>query len=61
MIPFDEAKKRVDELRKEIDYHAHRYYVMDDPEISDSEYDRLMDELTELEEQIGRASCRERV
>ena len=50
MISFDEAKKRVDELRKEIDYHAHRYYVMDDPEISDSEYDRLMDELTELEE-----------
>lgn len=32
-----------------IDYHNHRYYVMDDPEISDAEYDRLFDELLDLE------------
>ena len=50
MIPFEEAKKRIKELRKEIDHHAHKYYVLDDPEISDVEYDRLMEELTELED-----------
>ncbi len=51
MIPFEEAKRRIEELRKEIDRHAHKYYVLDDPEISDVEYDRLMEELTELEDQ----------
>ncbi|MBN2252839.1 MAG: NAD-dependent DNA ligase LigA [Kosmotogaceae bacterium] len=50
MIPFEEAKRRIEELRKEIDHHAHKYYVLDDPEISDVEYDRLMEELTELED-----------
>ncbi len=35
--------------RKSIEYHNHRYYVLDDPEISDAEYDRLMRELSELE------------
>lgn len=51
MIPFEEAKRRIEELRKEIDRHAYKYYVLDDPEISDVEYDRLMKELTELEDQ----------
>ncbi|WP_292598174.1 NAD-dependent DNA ligase LigA [Mesotoga sp. UBA6090] len=51
MIPFEEAKRKIEELRKEIDRHAHKYYVLDDPEISDVEYDRLMKELTELEDQ----------
>jgi DNA ligase (NAD+) len=36
-------------LRDKIRYHEHRYYVLDDPEISDAEFDRLMDELIELE------------
>ena len=40
---------RVRELREQIDYHNYRYYVLDDPEIPDSEYDRLMRELQELE------------
>jgi DNA ligase (NAD+) len=51
VIPFEEAKRRIEELRKEIDRHAYKYYVLDDPEISDVEYDRLIKELTELEDQ----------
>ncbi|MCX5813633.1 MAG: NAD-dependent DNA ligase LigA [Proteobacteria bacterium] len=46
----EEAKIRIEELRKEIDYHNHRYYVLDDPVISDAEYDRLMRGLSELED-----------
>ena len=38
------------ELRGEIAHHDHRYYVLDDPEISDTEYDDLLRELRELEE-----------
>jgi DNA ligase (NAD+) len=38
-------------LRDEINYHNYRYYVLDDPEISDAEYDRLMRELQSLEQQ----------
>ena len=44
------VKKRVEKLREAIEYHNHRYYVLDDPEISDAEYDRLMRELENLEE-----------
>jgi DNA ligase (NAD+) len=40
---------RIQQLRDLIHYHNHRYYVLDDPEISDAEYDRLMRELAELE------------
>jgi DNA ligase (NAD+) len=46
-----EVKKRIDELRKLINYHNHRYYVLDSPEISDAEYDELMKELQRLEEE----------
>ncbi len=45
----DAALKRITDLRKIIEYHNKRYYQQDDPEISDSEYDRLMRELQELE------------
>ncbi|MGB3904918.1 MAG: NAD-dependent DNA ligase LigA, partial [Anaerolineae bacterium] len=41
--------KRIKRLRKAIRYHAYRYYVLDDPEITDAEYDALMAELKELE------------
>ena len=41
--------ERVKELREQIHYHNHLYYVLDSPEISDAEYDRLFDELVELE------------
>lgn len=51
MSPANAAKKRAEELRRQIAYHDHRYYVLDDPEISDPEYDDLMRELQQLEEQ----------
>jgi DNA ligase (NAD+) len=41
--------QRIEELRGQINYHNHRYYVLDNPEISDAEYDRLFDELAGLE------------
>ena len=44
-----EAARRIDELRAEIAHHDYRYYVLDDPEVPDAAYDRLMLELRELE------------
>ncbi|HVM17652.1 MAG TPA: NAD-dependent DNA ligase LigA [Gaiellaceae bacterium] len=41
--------ERVAELRRELEHHLYRYHVLDDPEISDAEYDRLYDELVRLE------------
>ncbi len=38
-----------DELRRQLEYHGHRYYVLDDPEISDPEYDALLNELRDIE------------
>jgi len=49
--PTPEVRARVEQLRRDINYHNYRYYVLDQPEISDAEYDRLMAELTRLEEQ----------
>jgi DNA ligase (NAD+) len=46
---IDRVAARIAELRKEIEYHNYRYYVLDDPGISDPEYDRLFRELLELE------------
>jgi DNA ligase (NAD+) len=40
---------RAAELRRLIDYHNYRYYVLDDPEIGDEEYDALLDELRAIE------------
>ena len=40
---------KIQDLRKTLHHHNYRYYVLDDPEISDSEYDRLMQELIRLE------------
>ena len=51
MADIERAKKRVGELREQINYHNHRYYVLDSPEISDAEYDALMAELRRLEEE----------
>ncbi len=46
------ALKRIYELRDLIEYHNRRYYQLDDPEISDHEYDLLMRELSGLEERF---------
>ncbi len=45
------AAARTLELRQQIAHHNYRYHVLDDPEVSDAEYDRLMRELKALEEQ----------
>jgi len=41
--------ERARELRRELERHNHRYYVLDDPEVSDADYDALLDELRALE------------
>ena len=50
-MPAKDVAKKIDELRDEIRHHEHRYYVLDDPEISDAEYDRLVNELKALEKE----------
>ncbi len=45
------VKRRAEELRRQIAHHDHRYYVLDDPEISDPEYDDLLRELRGIEEE----------
>jgi len=42
-------RRRLEELRQALHHHNYRYYVLDDPEISDAEYDRFMNELIALE------------
>src|ERR1700747_3521534 len=42
-------KKEIEELRERLRYHEYRYYVLDEPEISDAAYDRMMAQLKELE------------
>ena len=51
MPDLSKIKKRVDELRAEINRHNHRYYVLDAPVTSDAQYDKLMRELQGLEAQ----------
>ena len=46
--------QKVEDLRKALHRHNYRYYVLDDPEISDAEYDRMMQELQQLEEDYPR-------
>jgi DNA ligase (NAD+) len=45
----EKFRRRAEELRREIEDHNHRYYVLDSPVISDAEFDKLFRELTELE------------
>jgi DNA ligase (NAD+) len=49
MVNLAKYRKRIDELRAEINRHNYLYYVLDSPEISDAEYDALMRELKQLE------------
>ncbi len=48
----EQAKERIEELRKQVEYHAQKYYDEDKPEISDFEYDMLMVELRNLEKEF---------
>jgi DNA ligase (NAD+) len=45
-----EVKQKINKLRELLNYHNHRYYVLDSPEISDAEYDKLMRELKQIED-----------
>lgn len=46
------AERRIKELTKQLEYHNNLYYNMDEPEISDFEYDKMLRELEKLEEQF---------
>ena len=46
------AERRIKELTKQLEYHNNLYYNMDEPEISDFEYDKMLKELENLEEQF---------
>ncbi|MFY7942543.1 MAG: DNA ligase LigA-related protein, partial [Burkholderiaceae bacterium] len=48
-MPADTPLSRARALRQQLNEHAHRYYVLDDPQIPDAEYDRLFQELQALE------------
>jgi len=47
-----QAQSEITKLRKELMHHAYRYYVLDDPEITDAEYDRMFRKLQALEEKF---------
>ncbi len=49
-----EAKKRIETLKRWITHHNYRYYVLDDPEVADAEYDRQLRALQELERAFPR-------
>jgi len=44
-----DIQKKIEALREKIRYHEHRYYVLDDPEISDLEFDKLLEQLKKIE------------
>lgn len=50
MTSTSNVARRIAELREQLNYHNHRYYVLDDPELPDIEFDRLFAELRQLEE-----------
>lgn len=52
MSEFEKASVRAAELRDVLNYHSHKYYVEDNPEIEDFEYDRLMRELSNIEDRF---------
>ena len=51
MEDLDRITERTEQLKAQINHHNYRYYVLDNPEISDAEYDALIRELKQLEAQ----------
>lgn len=51
MTALDATRKKLESLREEIRHHSYRYHVLDDPEVPDIEYDRLMRKLQSLEDE----------
>jgi len=49
LLTIEEAKKKIDQLKEEIEKHNYQYYVLDNPIISDAEFDTLLKELIALE------------
>ena len=50
MTDFEQAAKRAEELRAQLNHHIYLYYVLNENEIEDYEYDKLMRELQGIEE-----------
>src|SRR3990172_7814657 len=48
-MDIEQLRLRLEQLRREIQYHNYRYHVLDDPQISDLEFDQLMSELLQIE------------
>jgi DNA ligase (NAD+) len=48
---IDAARKRIEELTRQVEHYRFQYYVLDDPKVSDAEFDKLFRELQELEKQ----------
>ncbi len=48
----EQAARRAENLREQLNYHSYRYYVLDNPQISDYDYDKMLRELKGLEEQF---------
>src|SRR5437667_4581744 len=46
---LSDARKRVEELREQINHHSYRYHVLDDPEVSDFDYDQMVKQLEAIE------------
>jgi len=51
MSASKDIQKKIEDLREKIRYHNYRYYVLDSPEVTDAEYDRLMRQLEALEDE----------
>jgi DNA ligase (NAD+) len=51
-MDLQSAEKRIDELRSQLNHYGNEYYVLDKPTVPDAEYDKLMQELLELEEKF---------
>ena len=49
---LEQARKEAEKLRKIISQHNYQYYVLDDPEISDDDYDKLFNKLIKIEEKF---------
>ena len=52
MDGLSKARERIEQLKKEINYHNNRYHVLDSPEISDAGYDLLVRELKQLRDSL---------
>jgi DNA ligase (NAD+) len=50
-MPSERVQQQIEKLREEIRHHEYRYYVLDDPEITDAQFDALMNELKKLEKE----------